>query len=307
MSSLFTQRFDALWVEEPITYDALTVFPLSGVCHGDVRYTLLHDALAAKTVRLAELDSPRVNSLRAINAGDLPVFIPDGAELVGGWQNRSAAASFLIPPGTTVIPVICVEQGRWDTPVPTFAAPDISYLSLRAEQSLGIHHALSTSGTLAPDHSLQSRVWSALAAAQKAENVSSPSGAMRDIYTHREDDLRAFTQAIPYVPGSVGMVIAIGNRIRALELFDAPGTLQALWERLIRSAAIDAKTATPGAPVTIDRAIRMVHRVRDAKVTAFRSPGLGHDVRITGGGIAGAALLYQAVVVHAALFRQDTP
>lgn len=301
MSNLFVQRFDALWVEEPLTHGALAIFPLSGVRHGDVRYALLPDALAAKTLAIAECDEPDVNALRVVNTGELPVLILDGTELVGGKQNRIAAASLLVPPGATTIPVSCVEQGRWGVPLPAFAAPDVGYLSLRAEQARSIHAALHSTGVHDAD---QGGVWEAVGAAQSAAGIASPTGAMRDLYRHRAPDLATFTRAIPCPESAVGMVVAIGGRIRALECFDNAQTLRVVWESLIRAAALDAMGVAPGAPVAITRAVRMIHRIRDAKSTAFRSPGLGHDVRFSGGGIAGAALLYHGVPLHTTLFRQ---
>ncbi|MGI8855159.1 MAG: hypothetical protein ACR2JW_05365 [Thermomicrobiales bacterium] len=46
MSNLFTQRCDALWVEDALTHEALTIFPLSGVRHGYLAYTLFSTTAA---------------------------------------------------------------------------------------------------------------------------------------------------------------------------------------------------------------------------------------------------------------------
>ncbi|MCA1670031.1 MAG: hypothetical protein LC793_22120, partial [Thermomicrobia bacterium] len=87
-------------------------------------------------------------------------------------------------------------------------------------------------------------------------------------------------------------------------LFDAPATMAALWRTFVRAAALDA-LRVPAAPVVAkERAVRMVRRIRDTTMETFRSPGIGHDVRFTGGGIAGASLVCQGVVVHTTLFRQ---
>ena len=48
------------------------------------------------------------------NRADLPVLIVDGEELVGAKQNRVANLTMLLPAEkTTIIPVSCVEAGRW--------------------------------------------------------------------------------------------------------------------------------------------------------------------------------------------------
>src|SRR4051812_16467971 len=126
---------------------------------------------------------------------------------------------------------------------------------------------------------------------------------MADLYDRKEGDLAAFERAIPYPAGAVGMVVAIGGRIVGLELFDAPATMAALWPTLVRAAALDALRAPAAPPVGKERAIRMVRRIRETKIETFPSPGIGHDVRFVGGGVTGAALVWQGVIVHLALFR----
>ncbi|HEY3020162.1 MAG TPA: hypothetical protein VGJ32_08220, partial [Solirubrobacteraceae bacterium] len=58
------------------------------------------------------------------------------------------------------------------------------------------------------------------------------------------------------------------------------------------------------APPSVDSARRLLLRPSNAQRTAFPSPGLGHDVRISGNGVVGAALVHEDVAVHMALFRR---
>ena len=52
--------------------------------------------------------------LKVINKSEVMVLILDGEELVGAKQNRIVNTTILIPAKETVlIPVSCVEQGRW--------------------------------------------------------------------------------------------------------------------------------------------------------------------------------------------------
>jgi hypothetical protein len=301
MGNLFTQRCDTLWVEDALTHGALTVFPLSGVRYGAIAYTLLKDAVTQKTLQIAEMDNASVDTLMARNIGALPVLIVNGQELVGGKQNRIINSTVLVPTGATALPVSCVEHGRWDVPQSGFAPHDALYPALRAETVMQVAASLRQSGMHTSD---QGAIWSSIAERHSDEAIFSPTGAMADLYDRRQGDLAAFERAIPCPEGAVGMVTAIGGRVTALELFDAPATMAALWPIFVRAAALDALRA-PAAPAVVkERAIRMVRRIHEAKMETFRSPGVGHDVRFTGGGIAGAALVCRGVIIHTTLFRQ---
>ena len=55
-----------------------------------------------------------VPELKVVNKSDRMLLILDGEELVGAKQNRIVNTTILIAGNTaTVIPVSCVEQGRW--------------------------------------------------------------------------------------------------------------------------------------------------------------------------------------------------
>ena len=301
MGNLFTQRCDALWVEDALTHEGLTVFPLSGVRHGAIAYTLLMDAVAQKTLHIAEMESASVGTLMARNTGTLPVLIVNGQELVGGKQNRIINSTVLVPSGATALPVSCVEHGRWDVPQSGFAPHDTLYPALRAETVIQVAASLRQSGTHMSD---QGAIWSSIAERHTDESILSPTGAMADLYDRRRDDLAAFERAIPYPDGAVGMVTAIGGRVTGLELFDNPATMATLWSMFVRAAALDALRAPAAPAVAKERAIRMVRRIHETHMETFRSPGIGHDVRLTGSGIAGAALVCRGVIIHMTLFRQ---
>src|SRR5713101_3391915 len=95
----------------------LTLFPLMrpSVPVPQLDYLLLEDGIVQGKVRVTELNAGgSVPELRLENSADLPVLLVDGEELVGAKQNRVLNLTILAPPKhTTVIPVSCVEAGRW--------------------------------------------------------------------------------------------------------------------------------------------------------------------------------------------------
>ena len=67
--------------------------------------------------------SPAVDQLVVTNRGDRPVLLLAGELLEGGMQHRALTATTMLAPSRpTVLPVVCVEQGRWHGDGPTAAA-----------------------------------------------------------------------------------------------------------------------------------------------------------------------------------------
>ena len=91
----------------------LTLIPLVGG-RAAPPYLTAAEALAAGTLSIGEVGGGSVPQLVLKNAGTLPVLLLDGEHLEGAMQNRVLNATVLAAPEhETVIPVSCVEQGRW--------------------------------------------------------------------------------------------------------------------------------------------------------------------------------------------------
>src|SRR5260370_2924087 len=98
-------------------FRSLTLFPLMrrSVPVPEMDYLVVEDGIAHGKVRVTELHAGgSVPELRLENNADLPVLLVDGEELVGAKQNRVLNLTILAPAKqTTVVPVSCVEAGRW--------------------------------------------------------------------------------------------------------------------------------------------------------------------------------------------------
>ncbi len=241
-----------------------------------------------------------MNALAVTNREGLPVLITNGDTLVGDQQNRVVNSTLLVPPGQLTLPVSCVERGRWRPDTRGFALSKSAYPALR--RAKGAQGAMSLR-TGARHHADQGAIWKEVAERQSAAAVRSSTEALRDLYRHRHDRLTTYVHALPCPPETVGVIVGYGGRIVSLELLDSPDTLRTYWPRLIRAAALDVLAHEPGAAILLQRAVRMLHRPQKAPTHGFPSPGLGDDLRVTSNGVAGAALLHEGVVIHAALHR----
>jgi len=109
------QALAGLRVGDLVTHEGLTVYPLVRDSLLNKDYLTLDEALAQHCARVSEVsEGGSVPHLLFSNRGKQAVFLLDGEELVGAKQNRILNITVLAPAGKdTVIPVSCVESGRW--------------------------------------------------------------------------------------------------------------------------------------------------------------------------------------------------
>jgi len=141
----------------------LTVFPLLGTEAPAPDYLLLEAALAEGRVEIRELDlAGSVPELRLVNRAERPVLVVEGEELVGAKQNRVVNTTILVAAGSElVIPVSCVEQGRWGYRSDAFSSGEkMMHFSLRRDTQDSMLCCLKRDGSFRSD---QGRVWDNIA------------------------------------------------------------------------------------------------------------------------------------------------
>ena len=139
-------EFESINVGTPDHFGGLTIFPLfrNGSTPEQPRYMLLEDAVVHGAARVTELgEGGSVPELRFENFGDSPVLLLDGEELVGAKQNRVLNLTILAPAKqAVVIPVSCVEAGRWHAESDSFQpAEHIMYSRARAAKAAHVSSA----------------------------------------------------------------------------------------------------------------------------------------------------------------------
>jgi hypothetical protein len=294
----------------PTTFKNMTVFPLIGGQGTAADYLTLDEALAQKLAAITEVsEGGSVPELKFVNSGDKKVFLLDGEELVGAKQNRVLNLSIMVPVGKTlVVPVSCVEAGRWHHRSREFAsAPRAQYAEGRARKMAQVSESMRVSGRRASN---QSEVWNHINEKFSRFGSSSPTSAMSDIYEQQsvrlEDYVRSFTPA----GDQVGAVFAIQGEVVGLELFDSAETLRKLFTKLLRSYGLDAldrarsdSAETRAYPIPTEAmAAAFLRKVTEAKEEEFPALGEGQDLRLTGPSLTGAALAVDGHVVHLSAF-----
>jgi len=270
-------------------------------------YLLLEDGIAQGKVRVTEVHAGgSVPELRLENNADLPVLLVDGEELVGAKQNRVLNLTILAPAKqVTVIPVSCVEAGRWGMSWADLKTADYMMYSLgRGERLAQVTESMRSNGTRKSD---QQAVWRNIAAKATRLKASSPTGAMSAIFESQASSLEEFTRAFTWQEGQCGVAFAIGGRVLGLEVFDHAEAMRRFFQKLVRSYALDALDADSSAhePASVETACALVTQIGAAQSFAEQALGLGKDVRFNGPEISGAALWAQERYVHICSFAKN--
>jgi hypothetical protein len=166
----------------PQSHQNLVLFPLLAPESGEPDYLTLEEALGEDAVVITEVsEGGQVPELKLVNLSGSKILILDGEELKGAKQNRIVNATFLIgPKSEVVVPVSCVEHGRWNYESRNFDSGEkIMHFSLRRD------HQREVTKNLRQDKSFRSNqgmIWDGLAEKVKRMKVSAPTGAMEDLF-----------------------------------------------------------------------------------------------------------------------------
>jgi hypothetical protein len=169
-------------IGDPLSHEALTVFPLFSETHGQVEYILSDEALQRGLVTIQEVsEGGSVPNLLVENTGDIRVLLLEGEELVGAKQNRILNTSILLPSKSkTKIPVSCVERGRWSYKSRQFSSEGRNSPSkLRHALKASVSESLRKGSGHRSD---QGKVWEEVENQQAALGVPSHTFAMADSF-----------------------------------------------------------------------------------------------------------------------------
>ncbi len=296
----------SLELGEPAAHRGLTVVPLTSGLTSSLRYMLLEEGLRRDLVTIREVsEGGSVPELAVENRASRPVLIVDGEELVGAKQNRVANLTMLIPAkGTTIIPVSCVEAGRWSYSKRDFGVTDrVQNARGRAEKLGSVRQALRYSGSRRSD---QGQVWDSIAEEAAALDAESPTSAMSEMFERHRETLDDYVGLVEAAPDQVGAVFIAGGRRCGLDLFDQPATFAAFLPKLVRSYAIDVvgRSARQGDPSPDHDAPAFIRQIQAGSFDDHPAVGLGRDVGVAGEGVVAGALVADDTVVHLTAFAE---
>ncbi|MEY2411331.1 MAG: hypothetical protein QOF48_4001 [Verrucomicrobiota bacterium] len=204
----------------------------------------------------------------------------------------------------TFVPVSCTEHGRWSYTSAAFADSKVVMAhKVRARKSRSVSESLAASAGFQSD---QGEVWREIADLHAAGGTSSPTGAMNDAFKARERELDQCMAVFTAVPCQTGLLVVIDNRVAGFDLIPQPEIYARQHDKLVKSYVIDSLAAPQPQPAKLEsagtKAVEFLAAAADCPARKFPSLGYGTDCRYRSPGLAGAALIHEDQIVHAAFF-----
>jgi hypothetical protein len=296
-----TGLIDRIVIKKPVVHQNLTVFPIAWTGEADpTDYATLSSAQKDKKLTVTELESASVPQLKLVNASIRPVFIMTGEVLTGAKQDRILAHDLLIlsDQKEVLIPVYCVELGRWNEKSKDFSsAENLAPPDVRGR---------------AQTKSSQGGIWDEVGEVNKSLNFDG-SGSMQQGFNDEKSksDRAQYTKALADLTGDpsvAGAVVVINGKIADVDVFSSPRLFAALWPKLLDSYAMDAmrrkgekKSADPGAKEIQS----FLAGAFSARYRELNNPGQGKEFIVEAKNVQGSVLVSNDKIVHLALFPAE--
>ncbi len=294
-----------LTVGHPVTQGALTLVPLHHE-QSTLRpeYLAGPDAFRTGAIRVAELaDGAVVPELQIRVVGSTPVLLIEGEAILGAQQNRVLNVSAMLPAAAdSVVPVSCVEAGRWGQPMATRRSTRHSPSALRRIKTRSVADSLRRTGARRSD---QGAVWEEVDALMRTHRAPSRSAALEDVYASVAPRIDEALAGVEPSDDQVGVVVMTSGRVVALDVFDHPSTLRSYWDQLVSGYALDAldpRERTVGAGDLVAEAERFLAAVAEASTERVPGVGEGTDAVLDGHGVVGLGVEWHDQLRHLAAF-----
>ncbi|MGQ7297895.1 ARPP-1 family domain-containing protein [Quadrisphaera sp. KR29] len=234
------------------------------------------------------LGGPTVEALQVSNPRHRPLLLCEGTVLEGGWQTRAVAMSVLVEPGQTrVVPVACVEQGRWGGGT-SHGGGTRRVLAATRGALHGVARGADGRARRTEGHERQGEVWASVERVQQ-RFVRSATGSYAEVHAELQAHVAAAAARTRPVPAQRGVIVGIGGHVVSMEVFEHPRLLELHWRSIVEAALMDAA----GQPDVVTEAWRARSFARHAPADA-----VAEDPRDADPYVDAYALLRDGEVVH---------
>ncbi len=308
MQNLLINYLEQLEIGQKQFYKNLAVYPLLSEYVVTLDYLTLDEAMSQDAIDVVEIDKGgSVPELKVINKSGKMILILDGEELVGAKQNRIVNTTILITANaTTVIPVSCVEQGRWAYTSNKFVSEQRRMApEMRAALAADVSFSLKRDRGYRSD---QSALWDRISAKADRLDVMSDSMEMAAIYRKETPAIKEYVDHFELVDHQIGAVFLINGKVVGMDCFGKAETFSKTYRKLTESYALDAIDMSEKEKkykVSRKDAEKLLKTAANGRVESHASVGLGTDCRLESKSLTGFALAHKEQILHMSLFSRD--
>jgi hypothetical protein len=258
-------------------------------------------ALGQRLIEVREVsEQGNVNQLFVENPSESFIFFMDGDILAGAKQNRVLNTSVLIAPRSkTLVPVSCVEQGRWRSVSGAFSATNHSApASLRAAKS-----STFSRNREAKFMADQGGVWEQVAMLKASAGANAPTDSLSDVFAHKQSEFNSALEKLRHMTGANGLAVFSGERLVCFDVFNRTEALEDYLPRLLRGVLLDTASQRPTTAILSPEhlAARLATLIAGTALQASEpSPGagVGQERRYEAADTVGFELMFERHPIH---------
>jgi hypothetical protein len=307
MQDLLINYLEQLQIGQKQSYKNLALYPLLSEYAVTLEYLTLDEAMSQEVIDVVEIDKGgSVPELKVINKSGKMILILDGEELVGAKQNRIVNTTILIAAdATTVIPVSCVEQGRWAYTSDKFTS-ELRLMSptIRSVKAKDVSLSLSQNLGYRSD---QTAIWDEISAKADRMDATSDSMEMAAIYRKEKPALEEYVDHFELADHQIGAVFLINGKVVGMDCLGKAETYSKTYQKLTESYALDAidssETEKKSKGYKRD-AEKLLKKAAGGRVEPHASVGLGTDCRLESKSLTGFALAHENQILHFSVFAR---
>ncbi len=282
--------------------EALTVVQLNTQPCNTFEYITLTKAMKQNLIEIRELNqSGSVNEVYVINKSRHFVFMTDGDVLSGAKQNRVLNTSvLLLPESKTVLPVSCVEQGRWSYASEKFSSTDyVIPINMRAAKSNKVMCSMRSSKSFRAD---QGEVWDKVAQYSSQMNVTSESNNFSDVFDQRQSAYAKFLNVFQCHQNANGLAFFIKKELKNIDVFNRTEVYEEYFPKLIKGASLDVyglnyKEKMTDAEVSF-KTLDMLDKLETLNPETHQGVSAGNEKRFGSDEASGFELNYNGHLIH---------
>jgi len=217
----------------------ISIVQFSTLENNTLEYISGPKALEEKFIVLKEVsEQANVNKIYLKNISSHYVFFMDGDIITGAKQNRVLNTSVLLAPKSKIIlPVSCVEQGRWNYSKPVFdKSPDIGTSILRAKKAKSVNENLKRDKSFIAD---QGEVWEEVHLNCISTNEYSDTSDFNVLYERKSDEFDKILKSFKAENEANGISVFVKNKLLHIEIFNHTDIYSEYFTKIIRSAALE--------------------------------------------------------------------